>query len=200
MNDFLKRTISGIVFVVAIVGSIFLGRIPFFVVFLGLMIATMYEFYSLILRARIRPQSLFGILLGVIIFVWSFLYASGRLEQITFFGILPLVISVFIIELYRAHQRPFHNIAFTLLGILYIAIPFSLLNFMVLNGTSFRLSYSPDVLLGFFFLSWANDTGAYLFGMSIGKHRLFPRISPKKSWEGFFGGIVFTIITAWIIS
>jgi len=200
LNNFLKRTISGSLFVIAIVGSIFLGRIPFFIIFLGLMIATMYEFYNLSMRARIRPQFLYGILLGVTLFVWTFLYASGQLEPITFFGILPLIVSVYIIELYRAHQRPFQNIAFTLIGVLYISLPFSLLNFFVLNGTSFRLSYSPDILLGFFFLIWANDTGAYLFGMSIGKHKLFPRVSPKKSWEGFFGGLVVTAIVAWIIS
>lgn len=143
---------------------------------------------------------MFGILLGVTVFTWSYLYASGAIEPITIFGILPLIISVYIIELYRGHQRPFQNIAFTLAGVIYISIPFSLLNYFVLNGSSFRLSYTPDILLGFFFLTWANDTGAYLFGMSIGKHRLFPRISPKKTWEGFIGGIVVTLLVAWIIS
>ncbi|MHC1702837.1 MAG: phosphatidate cytidylyltransferase [Tenuifilaceae bacterium] len=200
MNNFLLRTISGSLFVVSIVGSLILGRISFLIVFLGLMIAAMYEFYSLSLRARIRPQFLFGILLGVSAFLWSYFYASGRIEPITIFGIFPLIISVYILELYRNHQRPFHNIAYTLLGVFYIALPFSLLNFIVLNGSSFRLSYSYEILLGYFILIWANDTGAYLFGMSIGKHRLFPRISPKKSWEGFIGGILVTGLVAWVIS
>lgn len=160
----------------------------------------MYEFYSLSLKARIRPQFLFGILLGVAIFLWSYFYASGRIEPITLFGIIPLFISVYILELYRNHQRPFHNIAYTLLGVFYIALPFSLLNFIALNGSSYQMSYSYEILLGFFILIWANDTGAYLSGMSMGKHKLFPRISPKKSWEGFIGGVLFTGIIAWIIS
>lgn len=200
MSEFLKRTISGTLFVTVIIGAVVLNRVSFFFVFLAITIASMYEFYSLSLRARIRPQFLSGILLGSTIFVWAYLYASGSIEPITFFGFLPLLFSLFIIELYRNHQRPFQNIAFTLLGVIYIAVPFSLLNFIVLNGSSFRLSYSPNLLLGLFFLIWANDTGAYLFGMSIGKHRLFPRISPKKSWEGFFGGLLVTALVAWVIS
>lgn len=200
MNNFLIRTISGTLFVISIVGSLVLGRISFLVVFLALMVASMYEFYSLSLKARIKPQFLFGILLGISIFLWSYFYASGRIEPITIFGILPLFVSVYILELYRNHQRPFHNIAYTLLGVFYIAVPFSLLNFIVLNGSSLNLSYSYEILLGYFILIWSSDTGAYLFGMSIGKHHLFPRISPKKTWEGFFGGLLLAGIIAWVLS
>ncbi|MGD9978598.1 MAG: phosphatidate cytidylyltransferase, partial [Bacteroidales bacterium] len=96
--------------------------------------------------------------------------------------------------------RPILNIAYTILRIFYIALPFSLLNFIVINGSSFKMTYDPKVLLGILFLIWINDTGAYLTGMSIGNHKMAPRISPKKSWEGFWGGIIFTIFVSWIIA
>jgi len=200
LSEFLKRTISGVLFVVTVVGAILISHITFFIVFLGLMIASLYEFYILGLKAKIRPQALLGIFLGVALFVWSYLYSSGEIERITIFGFIPLVVGVFIVELYRAQHKPIHNIAYTLLGLIYIALPFALLNFIVINGSSFKMIYEPKILLGILFLVWSNDTGAYLFGVSMGKHKMFPRISPKKSWEGFVGGIVVTALVAWFIS
>lgn len=200
MSEFLKRTISGVLFVVVIVGAILIGHITFFVVFLALMVACMYEFYMLGLKARTKPQTMLGISIGIALYVWSFLYTSGKVEQITLFGFIPLFSGIFLVELYRAQPRPILNIAYTILGIFYIALPFSLLNFIVINGSSFKMTYDPKVLLGILFLIWSNDTGAYLTGMSIGNHKMAPRISPKKSWEGFWGGIIFTIFVSWIIA
>ena len=112
---------------------------------------------------------------------------------------IPLIIFVFINELYRNNKKPFSNIAYTLLGIVYIAFPLSLFNFFVFRGSPI-VYYTPNILLGFFILLWAYDTGAYLFGVSLGKHRLFPRISPKKSWEGFLGGAITSLIISYFIS
>lgn len=200
MSSFLQRTISGTLFVLAIVGSIILGRYSFMIVFLALTIATLLEFYKLSFKARVRPQYLYGLLLGAIIFIVNYLFAIGKLGNYIFLGIIPLVISVFIIELFRNHQKPMHNIAFTLLGLVYVAFPFALLNYFALSYSSYRIGFQTHLLLGFFILSWANDTGAYAFGMSIGRNRLFPRISPKKSWEGLIGGVFTTILTSWILS
>ncbi|HCT29358.1 MAG TPA: phosphatidate cytidylyltransferase [Bacteroidales bacterium] len=200
MSNFLLRTVSGVLFVASIIGALIIGEISFLIVYAAVLILSMYEFYTLTHKARIKPQIFLGILIGLSLFIASYLYANGYIEGILLNGFIPIIMSIFIFELYRNHRRPFHNIAFTYLGILYIAIPISLFNFIVFNSTSINTTYSFDILLGYFFLIWANDTGAYLFGVSIGKHKLFPRISPKKSWEGFFGGIIFTTIIAWAIS
>ncbi len=200
MNNFLLRTISGTLFVASIIGALIIGKVSFLIVYAAVLALSMYEFYNLALKARIKPQIFLGILIGLSIFIGSYLYVAGLIEGILLSGFIPIIMSVFIFELYRNHRRPFHNIAFTYLGILYIAIPISLFNFIVFSSTSINITYSYEILLGYFFLIWANDTGAYLFGVSIGKHRMFPRISPKKSWEGFFGGIIFTTIIAWAIS
>ncbi len=200
MSTFVQRTITGTLFVLVIVGAIILGRYSFFVVFLGLTLATLYEFYRLTFKARVRPQHLYGLVLGAVIFTVNYLFAIGRLGNYIFLGLIPLVLSVFIIELFRNHQKPMHNIGYTLLGLIYIALPFSLLNYFALSYASYRIGFQTSLLLGFFILTWANDTGAYAFGLSIGRNKMFPRISPKKSWEGLVGGIFTTLLTAWILS
>lgn len=200
MSEFLKRTISGLLFVIVLVGAIYISHITFFILFLAITAATMLEFYHLGLKGKIRPQALMGVFIGIALFIWSYLYSSGKVELITLFGFIPFLVSIFVVELYRNHQKPMQNIAFTILGILYIALPFSLMNFITINGSSYKMEYNPSLLLAILFLVWANDTGAYIFGVSLGKHKMMPRISPKKSWEGFLGGIASTILVAWIIS
>lgn len=200
MSNFLKRTLSGALFVLIIIGSIILGRYSFFVLFLTVTIASLYEFYRMSFKARIRPQYLYGIVLGAVIFVTNYLYASGQIGHYIFLGLIPLIFSIFIVELFRSHPRPMHNVAYTILGLLYVAFPISLLNYFALSYSSYRVGFRTDLLLGFFTLIWANDTGAYLVGTSIGKHKLFPSVSPKKSWEGLIGGFVSTLLAAWIIS
>lgn len=198
MTEFLKRTISGLIFVVTITGALVIGHVAFFIVFLGLMVATQYEFYKMTFKTHLRPQILLGLFIGIALFSWSFLYSLGKVEQITIFGFIPLLGGIFVVELYRNQHKPIQNIAVTLLGIIYIAVPLSLVNFIVINGSSTRISYSPNILLGLLFLIWSNDTGAYLLGVSMGKHKLFPRISPKKTWEGFVGGLLLTMIVSWV--
>ena len=200
MSNFLLRTISGILFVVSIVGALIIGKTTFLIVYSGILILSMYEFYSLSLKARIKPQFFIGIAIGLTLFIGTYLFTTGRIEGIFMLGFVPLASSIFIFELYRKHKRPFHNIAYTFLGIFYIAFPISLFNFMVFDSSTLQYHYSFEILLCYFILIWANDTGAYLFGVSIGKHKIFPRISPKKSWEGFVGGLIFTAIVAWAIS
>lgn len=200
MSTFLKRTISGTLFVIAIVGSIILGRYSFLIVFLALMLFSLYEFYRICMRSRVRPQMLYGMLLGAIIFLVNHYFAIGKLGPLIFLGLIPLIISVFIIELYRNHNKPIHNIAFTLLGLIYVAFPFALLNYYVLSYSSYRIGYQSHLLIGFFALAWANDSGAYAFGISIGRNKLYPKISPNKSWEGLVGGFFVTALMAWLLS
>jgi phosphatidate cytidylyltransferase len=107
--------------------------------------------------------------------------------MVFFFVLIP------IIELYQKSERPFENIALLILPIIYISVPFALMN----------ITYSGQgakIVLAFFIFVWASDVGAYCFGMLLGKHKLFPRISPQKSWEGFFGGIITAIVVSILVS
>lgn len=140
-----------------------------------------------------------GYMAAIVLFM--LFYAKGYgLIAINYFWILVVpVAGVFIAELYSASETPFRNIAYVLTGVIYIALPFSLT-----TEISFRNSqYDHRLLLSLFIFLWSNDVGAYCFGMMFGrkgKHKLFERISPKKSWEGFFGGIIAVLSAAFILS
>jgi phosphatidate cytidylyltransferase len=112
--------------------------------------------------------------------------------------ITPLVLLVFLVELYKNQKEPFANIAYTLLGLIYVVVPFCF--FYALGFLNHSGTYSYHLPLSFLLMLWANDTGAYLFGMKFGKRKLFERHSPKKSWEGFFGGVFTSVLVAVIIS
>jgi len=114
---------------------------------------------------------------------------------------LPVAAIIFILELYRRKQYPFQNIALTLTGIIYIVIPVMVMIKIALGFTpGDDDTYHGEVIMGCIFILWALDTGAYMIGSWIGKNRLFERISPKKSWEGFFGGLIVALFAAWLVS
>ena len=114
-----------------------------------------------------------------------------------FIPYLLLLLYIFISELYMKKKNPVHNWAYSMMSQIYIALPFSLLNILAyysLDGQTVS-GYTPILPLSIFIFNWVNDTGAYCTGMLFGKHRLFERISPKKSWEGFWGGMFFCVMT-----
>jgi len=164
--------------------------------FLVISVLGLWEFYSLLEKANYHPQKYFGILSGILFFL-SPLAANNILFIITSIFVCFVL---FFIELFRNKPNPFNNIGFTVLGIIYIIVPFLLLSITSFDITSSDISYAPNKLLGFFLLIWANDTFAYLVGIAIGRTKLFERISPKKTWEGTIGGIICTQGIAYIIS
>jgi phosphatidate cytidylyltransferase len=146
----------------------------------------------------------------MIIFCLSFFIERQDIDSKYYFVIFPLMALVYMIKLYKKGEyKPFTNIAFTFLGIFYIAVPISLLNHVVFNEqgnfadfTNFVTSntYNFQVILGILLILWATDTGAYFAGTFLGKNKLFERISPKKTWEGFIGGAVLAGIIAFIFN
>lgn len=197
MSNLIKRTITGIIFLAVVVGAIVIGNISFFILFELIIIAAMYEFYTLAEKKKHKPLKIYGIVIGAMIFAANYCFVNEIFGAKIFLAIIPLIISIFIIELYRKSENSFVNIGFTLLGVIYIAIPFSFANYIVISE---KVNYSSHLLLGFFFLTWSFDTLAYVFGVSFGKHRLFERISPKKSWEGFIGGAISSVGVAYVLS
>ena len=196
MSNLVQRTITGIIFLIVVIGSIFLGKISFFILFELIVVGALYEFYTLAQKKDINPQKIYGIVIGATVFAANYFFINNQISSKIFLLLIPVVISIFIIELYRKSEQVFVNIGFTLLGILYIAVPFSFANYITINNSL----YNPNLLLGFLFLMWSYDTLAYVFGVSFGKRRLFERISPKKSWEGFIGGTISCLGIAYIMS
>ena len=200
MSNLFTRTLSGAVFVAVVIGSIWLHPYAYAGMILAVIVWAMLEYYDIVIKERVHAGKFAGVLCGVALFTACFFYAQGVVSGDVFLFFIPLLILIFINLLYSSYRFPFRAIAYTLTGILYIALPLSLC-----NGLAFPVNgeYTSDILLGFFILLWTNDTFAYLTGMMFGRHRLFERISPKKSWEGFIGGLICTValsllITQWL--
>lgn len=188
-------------------GGFWLHPISFFLTGLILLAGTQYEYYLLIGGTGVRPQMMTGIITGLSAYCISTLIASGFISREWFLILIPVMSVIMVIELYRKNEKPFDSLAHTFFSVLYTAVPFSMFPFAAFSHTGLEsilshenVVFSPGIIIGFFILLWANDTGAYLIGISIGKHRLMERISPKKSWEGFFGGLFVTALIAWILS
>jgi phosphatidate cytidylyltransferase len=200
----LTRSITGSVFLLVVISAIVFSAWTFGALFLLLIILGLHEFYTLLEKSGQHPQKWLGILSGSLIYVVLFLNNSSELgiTSFTFPIYIPAFFFIFIWELFRKKEKPFNNIALTFLGIFYVAAPISLWNLVSINHTPFAasLSYNWHYLLGFFFIMWTADTGAYLAGRFLGKHKLFERISPKKTWEGLAGGILLSLFVAWINS
>jgi phosphatidate cytidylyltransferase len=197
MKDLQKRTIWGALFVAILVGSILLGEFTFAPLFLIISAASLKEFFDITRKADFKPQYITGIISGIILFSISFLTAYGVVSAKILLIMIPLSSFILISELYRKKENPLQNIAITFLGIIYVSVPFSLMNFIVFQDVNV---YNPDLFLSLFIFIWVNDSGAYMAGTAFGKHRLFERISPKKSWEGFIGGLLSTVLVAYILS
>jgi len=196
-NNLTQRLITGILGSAGIIAAIVLSEWGYFAVFFILCLFSILEFYKLAGLDGLAPQKTFGALIGLVIFVFSFLIEKGELSQRYYFLIFPMMSCVYMIKLYKKFERkPFTNIAFTFLGIFYVAVPFALLNIVIFdNGV-----YNFEIIFGCLFILWASDTGAYFAGTYLGKRKLFERISPKKSWEGFFGGALLALIFAYGLS
>lgn len=192
----IKRSITASVIVAFQIGGLLLGSYTFLFVFASICILGIWEFYSLSYKNNSKPQKYYGTIVAIFVFVSNFLFANELVTNKIFLLYVPILIFILIYELFRNQKLPFVNIAFSLLGIIYVAVPFSLLNYLVHFEINNQIQYNPEILLGIFFLIWSYDTGAYFIGSNFGKHRLFERISPKKSWEGSIGGAILAILVA----
>jgi len=196
MKNLFQRAISGAVFVVLLVGSIIWNEYSFGILFAAITALAVFEFHKLTNQQKeVCVNPVFAIVGALLLFASSFLCASNILSSTIYLAYVLFVVLVLIAELYRKKEQPIHNWAYFLLGQTFVALPFSLLNFIL-----FAPAYQPLFLLAVFVTIWVNDTGAYLTGITFGKHRLFERISPKKSWEGFIGGAVFALASGYIFS
>ena len=138
-----------------------------------------------------------NVLGGVYLFIATFVYANGLTDGKIFLPYLLFIMLTMIAELYYKAPNPINNWAFTLFAQVYCAGSFSILNFIGAEpGTPGVMSYTPLFIMAIFIFVWLDDTGAYLVGSLIGKHKLFERISPKKSWEGFFGGLILSLASS----
>lgn len=194
MNNFLSRTLTGIVFVLIMAGALWLGQVSFFVLFLLIIAGSMIEFYRLEEKKDLQPLKSLGISLGVVFFILTFFHASGQIENLWLGMSVLLFLLPAIAEIFRKKSNP-SNAASLLTGIVYIGGLLSTANYIVFDPL-YSANYSSTLILGIFFIIWINDTMAYVIGKYLGTHKLIQRISPKKTWEGTLAGLLFSILAA----
>jgi len=199
VKKLITRTLTGLVFITIVIGSICWSVYSFMLVFLVVALLGIYEFFKLALLKNIQPQFLNGLVFGGYLFVSISLYAHDVFSFGWVLLSLPVAIIISVTELFRKAGQPFTNIAYTILGGLYVALPLALLNFFF-SPFELRGGFNTHVLLGVFIITWVADTAAYLVGSAIGKNKLIARISPGKTWEGSAGSAVFGVAAAYVFS
>lgn len=199
MKNLILRTITGAIYVALICASVLAGG-WYFILFFGLLsIIALHEFYSLS-NASTGGENVTTLIVdivgGLIVCVGLGMvnmslmppYATAVMGG-TFFTIYMLYLVVrLVMQIYSQENSPLTNLAYSYMGQMYIALPLGIMSMY------YTLADGKALLMTMFVMIWLNDTGAFLVGSMIGKHKLFPRISPKKSWEGFIGGVVFAIL------
>ncbi|MDR0725263.1 MAG: phosphatidate cytidylyltransferase [Prevotellaceae bacterium] len=198
-SNLLTRTVSGTVFLCILLAGIILHPVGYGVLLLAIIVIGLHEFYGMLLPKPFRLRKISGYVIATVMFALFFLKGYGLIVSGNYFWILIFpVAGVFIAELYSLSDNPFANISGVLAGVIYVALPFSLTTELTLHEGN----YDYRILLALFIFLWSNDVGAYCFGTLFGrkgKHKLFERISPKKSWEGFWGGIIVSLTVAFVL-
>lgn len=188
-SNLLVRTVSGVLFTAVVVGASLLSHSAFVLLLAAVGAETLREFYRLAERSGSAPQRVAGCLAGTALLLLNLVPEPGRAVVATAVAAAAAILTA---QLYRKSQSPLADTAVTLTGLAYVAAPLFMAGRLPLQGGG----YDPWIFLWYIFIVWANDTMAYLVGITLGRHKMFPRISPKKSWEGLAGGIAAGIATA----
>ena len=200
MKNFITRTITGVLFVAVLVGCFFdaTAMIVLFALITGL---TLWEYSGLVNQwDDIQVNRFISVVAGVYLFLAMAGYCIGITTGSVFIPYLITVLYLIISELFTKAANPINNWAYTMLGQMYIALPLSTINILAFPAQANQeVGYSYLLPLSIFIFLWVNDTGAYCTGSLFGKHKLFPRVSPGKSWEGSIGGAILVLVAAAII-
>jgi phosphatidate cytidylyltransferase len=192
-SNLVQRVVTAVIGAPLLIFCTYYSPFTFWLLFLALTVFTQYEFYKLLGMSGSFPLKIYGTFCGGMLVTLTFLIESYRINFENYYIMVPLLTLTFFIKLYRKKdKRPFENLGYTFLGIIYVAIPFSLLyEVTFLNG-----NFQPILPIGILVILWGSDSGAYFAGSFFGRRKLFERISPKKTWEGFFGGAIIALIVA----
>jgi len=192
-NNFLKRTLTIVIAIPLIIFIIFWGNFPLFIVITLLAGFGLNELYSMARKRGFEPSFILGFILTSY-FIFSTIYDLYNLKYDKNIIIIFVIILFFIIQIFKKdYSRLLPNISISIFGSIYLGYLFSFI---------LKIKYLPNgnyYLLSLLFITWINDTAAYLIGTKFGKNRIFPRISPKKSIEGSIGGIIFSTISVFML-
>ena len=203
MKNFIQRAITGLIFVAVLIGCIIGGPLSFGVLFCIISVMATAEFCNLMNRQEnVKVNRSICVLGSISLFLCFFYYGMNPAQTGIFIPYLIIIIYLMISELYLKKQHPLNSWAYAMLSQLYVGLPFALLNVLAFqtDGWESASTYQFILPLSIFAFNWVNDTGAYCTGMLLGKHPLFKRISPKKSWEGSIGGATLCVAASFVLA
>ncbi|MBQ0023846.1 MAG: phosphatidate cytidylyltransferase [Prevotellaceae bacterium] len=201
MKNLILRSITGVLFVALLVGCIIWHPYSQLALFTIITAMTVFEFASIInkqLNLQINRFTTTASAAYLFIAVWVF--NTNLMGAEVFIPYLMSILYILVSELYIDRESNLSNWAYALMAQLYIALPFASFNTLCFINTPAGVSYYFWYALSVFIFLWSSDSGAYIFGCWLGKHRLFPRISPKKSWEGSIGGGITALAASQVIA
>ena len=197
MSKLMPRIVTGLVFLGLVIVSVTINPWIFAALFGFFTVIGIIEFYRMSGMLGFTPQKVTGIVIGFLTFIVLFLLAMEELPIQMVFLLPVMMLSIPIIELFRQKPTPTSDWAQTLFAPVYIALPFGLMANMLFLPENHV--FSPKIILSFFAFVWISDTGAFCVGSLLGKHKLIPKISPKKTIEGLLGGIAFTLLSSILV-
>lgn len=196
LSNLQQRIITGLSGAALLVIGIWYSDWSYFGVFAVIAMLSLIEFYKLVALAGISVEKKTGSIGGLLLFAGTFLFEKEYIGSEFLFLLFPYLFLLFIFILFQNVEKPFEKMAYTLLGIFYVTVPFSLFTMIAFHTGE----YVPEVVFGILIIIWGNDIGGYIAGVTLGKHKLYARISPKKTWEGTLGGVVLGVSASIVLS
>lgn len=203
MKNLIVRTLTGALFAVTLIASILYGKATFGALFTLVTILSVNEFSNLVkaYKKTTFPTWLAAVAGGYLYIATFMAFHGNNAAPITLYApYIAIVAYVFIRQLFDTEGKTLDNYAYFTMSQIYAALPFALLNILATAGANAGSTYFYLLPISIFALVWCNDTGAFFVGCSIGKHKMFERVSPKKTWEGFAGGAIAAITAAIVAS
>ena len=201
MKNFIQRAITGLIFVAVLIGCIIGSPLSFGVLFCIISAMATAEFCNLMNKQEgVKMNRNICVLGSMTLFLCFFYYGMNPAQTSIFIPYLIIIIYLMISELYLKKENPLNSWAYAMLSQLYVGLPFALLNVLAFQSNGIGSEYLFILPLSIFGFNWINDTGAYCTGMLLGKHPLFKRISPKKSWEGSIGGATLSVAASFALA
>lgn len=204
MSNLVQRIITGVLGAAFMLTAIWFNYLSFVAIFFLITFFSLVEYHQLLKKSGIATNSTVGITGGIVLFV---LFVFNKYyffipAEILLVATCLLFTTLLLVELFSVNEQPLARVAYTIFGTLYIAVPFGLLTQIPLEITQYSadttVRYKFEIIYAILFLIWANDVGAYFAGKFLGRHKLFERISPKKTWEGSFGGLATAILFTYL--
>jgi phosphatidate cytidylyltransferase len=196
VSNLITRSIAGIIFSACVLSSAWLGPVVLGLLFLFFCAFGLHEIYALLKNQKTNaPRWLTGMVIGIAIYMMIFLIMSDVLPASMMWIFAAIIPVIFCIELIRLDHSALSNLSVTIFGWVYVVLPFAMINVLPWIHGMFEF----ELVVGYFLILWANDTGAYFTGKWLGKHKLYYKVSPNKTWEGLFGGILLSFGAALLL-